>query len=108
MSSTEEVHVKVVKSIESAAKAMSRARAHVEKAKASKGGRDKVVSKASEVSRSLLGPSRHVVNLLAGHGALFPPCKQVSKSLAVRISSRAKPFRYRKKREILTHRLRRR
>jgi hypothetical protein len=87
MSFTEEIHVKVVQSIETAAKVMSKARATVEKAKVSKGGRDKVVSKASAISSSLLAPSRQVVKMLAGHGALFPPCKQVSKSLAVSISS---------------------
>lgn len=89
MSFTEEIHVKVVQSIETAVKVMSKARANVEKTKASKGGRGNVVSKASAISSSLLAPSRQVAKMLAGHGALFPPCKQVSKSLAVSISSRA-------------------
>ena len=80
---TEEVHVKVVQSIQVAAKAMSKARATVEKAKSSKRGQNMVVSKASGISSSLLAPSRHVAKLLAGHGAVFPPCKKVSKSLAV-------------------------
>ena len=62
------------------------ARANVEMAKSSKEDRNKVVAKASEVVGPLLAPSRHVVNLLSGLGALFPPCKQVSHSLAVSVS----------------------
>ena len=84
---TEEIHVKVVQSIQGAAKAMSKARATVEKAKGSKRGQNMVVSKASGISGSLLAPSRQVVKLLAGHGAVFPPCKKVSKSLTVCIPS---------------------
>jgi len=83
MSYTEGIHVKVVQSIQDAAKAMSKARATVEKAKGSKRGQNMVVFRASGISTSLLAPSRQVVKLLAEHGAVFPPCKQLSKSLAV-------------------------
>jgi len=65
---------------------MSMARANVEMAKSSNANRNKVVAKASEVVGSLLAPSRHVVDLLSGLGALYPPCKQVSNSLAVSVS----------------------
>jgi hypothetical protein len=84
------VHRKVIQSIDGAGKAMSTARANVETAKSSKEGRNKVVAKASEVVGALLTPGRHVVGLLSGLGALFPPCKQVSSALAVSVSSR--PF----------------
>ena len=78
------VHQKAIRSIDDADKAMSAARADLEKAKASKEDRNKVVPRANEVAAALLAPSRQVVQLLAGHGVLFPPCKQVSKSLSVR------------------------
>ena len=64
---------------------MSMARANVEMAKSSHANRNKVVAKASEVVGPLLAPSRHVVDLLSGLGALYPPCKQVSNSLAVSV-----------------------
>ncbi|KAF8483416.1 hypothetical protein DFH94DRAFT_309695 [Russula ochroleuca] len=79
------VHRKVIQSIDGAGKAMSTARANVETAKSSKEGRNKVVAKASEVVGALLTPGRHVVGLLSGLGALFPPCKQVSSALAALI-----------------------
>jgi hypothetical protein len=66
---------------------MSTARADVEKAKVSKADQNKVVSKASETVGALLAPGRHIVNFLGGLSALFPPCKQVSNALAVRVSS---------------------
>jgi hypothetical protein len=66
---------------------MSVVHANVERAKASKEDRNKVVAEASEVVGPLLAPSRHVVKLLSGLGALFPPCKQVSSALAVSVSS---------------------
>jgi hypothetical protein len=62
---------------------MSVARANVESAKSSKEDQNKVVAKANQVVGALLTPSRHVVNLLSELGALFPPCKQVSSTLAV-------------------------
>ena len=65
---------------------MSTARANVQAAKSSKEDQNKVVAKANEVVGALLTPSRHVASLLSGLGALFPPCKQVGNSLAVRIS----------------------
>ena len=80
---TDVVHQKAIQSFDDADKAMTAARADIEKAKVSKEDRNKVVSKANEVAAALLAPGRHVVNLLAGHGVLFPPCKQVSKSLSV-------------------------
>jgi hypothetical protein len=67
---------------------MSMARANVQMAKSSKEDQNKVVAKAGEVAGALLGPGRHVVGLLSGLGALFPPCKQVSSALAVSVSSR--------------------
>ena len=66
---------------------MSVVRPNVESAISSKEDRNKVVAKANEVVGALLTPSRHVVNLLRGLGALFPPCKQVSSTLAVSVSS---------------------
>jgi hypothetical protein len=84
---TDVVHQKAIQSIEDAEKAMSKARGDLEKAKASKEDRNNVVSKANEVASTLLAPGRHAVHLLAGHGVLFPPCKDVSKALAVRVSS---------------------
>jgi hypothetical protein len=65
---------------------MSKARASVEKAQASKENRDKVVSKASEVVNALLEPASQVANLLDGIGGMFPPCKVASNTLAVRTS----------------------
>jgi hypothetical protein len=58
-------------------------------AKSSKEDRNKAVAKAGEVvGPALLAPSRHVIKLLRGlGGTLFPPCKQVSSSLAVSFSS---------------------
>jgi len=82
---TDVVHQKAIQSIDDADKAMSMARADLERAKVSKEDRNAVVSMANEVAAALLAPSRQVVHLLAGHGVLFPPCKQVSKSLSVRI-----------------------
>jgi hypothetical protein len=66
---------------------MSTARANVQAAKSSKEDQNKAVAKANEVVGALLAPGRHVASLLSGLGALFPPCKQVGNSLAVRISS---------------------
>jgi hypothetical protein len=67
---------------------MSVARANVESAESSKKDRNKAVTKASEVlGPLLLAPSRHVVKLLSGLGALSPSCKQVSSTLAVSVSS---------------------
>ncbi len=65
---------------------MSVARETVEKAKSSKSDRNQVVSKANTVVGALLVPSRHVIRLLSGLGALFPPFKQVSNTLAVSVS----------------------
>ena len=75
----------MTESIEYADVAMSKARAGVEKARASKENRQKVVSKASEIVNALLEPASQVANLLDGIGALFPPCKVASNTLAVRI-----------------------
>lgn len=66
---------------------MSKARTSVEKARASKENRQKVVSKASEIVNALLEPATQVANLLDGIGALFPPCKIASNTLAVRAIS---------------------
>jgi hypothetical protein len=66
---------------------MSVARADVESAKSSKKDQNKVVAKANQVVGALLTPGRYVVNLLSELGALFPPCKQVSSTLAVSVSS---------------------
>lgn len=63
---------------------MSKARTSVEKAQASNDNRHKVVSKASEIVNALLEPASQVANLLDGIGALFPPCKVASNTLAVR------------------------
>ena len=82
------VHQKTIQSIYDADMAMSAARADLERAKASKEDRNKVVLMANQVAAALLAPSRQVVQLLAGHGVLFPPCQQVSKALSVRASTR--------------------
>lgn len=66
---------------------MSKARTSVEKAQASKENRQKVVSKASEIVKALLDPALQVADLLDGIGALFPPCKITSNTLAVRATS---------------------
>jgi hypothetical protein len=81
------VHRKAIQSIDAAGKAMSVARANVESAKSSKKDQNMVVAKANGVVGALLMPSRHVVQLLNGLGALFPPCKHVSITLAVSIFS---------------------
>ncbi|KAH9994636.1 hypothetical protein BJV77DRAFT_1066635 [Russula vinacea] len=47
-----------------------------------KDNRHKVVSKASEIVNALLEPASQVANLLDGIGALFPPCKVASNTLA--------------------------
>jgi hypothetical protein len=67
---------------------MSVARATIEVA-SSKEDRKKAVARAGKVVGPLLVPSRHVVKLLSGLDALFPLCKQVSKTLAVSVSSLA-------------------
>ena len=85
------VHQKVIQSIDDADKVMSMARADLEKARASKEDRNKVVPRANGVAAALMAPSLQVVQLLAGHGVLFPPCKQVSKSLSVRGSNSFDP-----------------
>lgn len=79
----------MTESIEYAEVAMSKARTSVEKARASKENRQKVVSKASEIVNALLEPASQVANLLDGIGALFPPCKIASNTLAVRAISAA-------------------
>lgn len=79
-----EVYQNVTESIEYAEEAMSKARTSVEKAQTSKESRRKVVSKASEIVNALLEPASQVANLLDGIGALFPPCKVASNTLAVR------------------------
>jgi hypothetical protein len=66
---------------------MSKARTSVEKARTSKENRQKVISKASEIVNALLEPASQVANLLDGIGALFPPCKVASNTLAVRVIS---------------------
>ena len=66
---------------------MSAARPNLELAKSSKEHQNKVVAKANEVVGTLFTPSHHVVHLLRGLGPLFPPCKQVSSTLAVSVSS---------------------
>jgi len=81
------IHQKVIVSIEAAEKAMSTARPKIEKAKTSKEDRNNVVSKGSEVVGALLAPGRQVVDFLGALGSLFPPCKQVSNALAVRVSA---------------------
>jgi hypothetical protein len=65
---------------------MSAARPNLELAKSSKEHQNKVVAKANEVVGALFTPSHHVINLLRGLGALFPPCKQVGSTLAVSVS----------------------
>ena len=71
---------------------MSVARANVEMAKSPE-DRQKAVAKAGEVVGPLLAPSRHVVKLTSGLGALFLPCKQVGNALAVSVSCRVLAFR---------------
>lgn len=66
---------------------MSKTRTSVEKARASKENRQKVVSKASEIVNALLEPASQVANVLDGIGAFFPPCKVASNTLAVRAIS---------------------
>ena len=66
---------------------MSKTRTSVEKARASKENRQKVVSKASEIVNALLEPASQVANLLDGLAAMFPPCKIASNTLAVRAIS---------------------
>jgi hypothetical protein len=79
------IYRKAIESIDAAGKAMSVARANVEMAKSPK-DRQKAVAKAGgEVVGPLLAPSRHVVKLLSGLGALFLPCKQVGNALAVSV-----------------------
>ena len=87
VSFSDAVHQKTIQSIYEADIAMSAARADLERAKASKEDRNKVILLANQVAAALLAPSRQVVQLLAGHGVLFPPCKQVSKALSVRVST---------------------
>jgi len=82
-----EVYQNVTESIEYAETAMTKARTNVEKARASKENRNKVVSKASEVVNALLEPASQVANLLDGIGAFFPPCKLASNTLSVRAVS---------------------
>ena len=78
----------MIQSISAAANAMSEARSHIDNARFSKEGRIRAVAMASGiVVDPLLAPSRHVVDLLSGLSVLFPPCKQVSSTLAVRVSS---------------------
>ena len=84
------IHRKAIQSIDAAGQAMAVARANVELAKSSKEDRNKVVAKANEVVGALLIPGRHVVNLLSGLSALFPPCKQLSSTFAV--SAPFRPF----------------
>lgn len=81
----------MTESIEYAEAAMSKARTSVEKAQASKENRRKVVSKASEIVNALLEPASQVANLLDGIGALFPPCKVASNTLAVRAFTATSP-----------------
>jgi len=83
ISFTDAISQKVILSIEAAENAMSTARPKIEKAKASKEDRNNVVSKASEVVGALLAPGRQVVDFLGALGPVFPPCKQVSNTLAV-------------------------
>jgi hypothetical protein len=78
---------KAIKSIDDAGKAMSVTRAKVEKAKSSKKGQNEVVAKANRVVGPLLKPSRHVLSLLSGLGAKYPPCKQLGSIFAVSVSS---------------------
>jgi hypothetical protein len=83
----DEVYHSVTESIEYAEATMSKARTSVEKARASKENRNKVVSKASEIVNALLEPASQVANLLDGIGAMFPPCKVASNILAVSVVS---------------------
>ena len=89
MPSPDEVYQRVTQSIEYAEASMAKTRTSVEKARASKENRNKVVSKASEIVNVLLEPASQVVNLLDGIGALFPPCKLAGNILAVRAISAA-------------------
>lgn len=67
---------------------MSKARTSVEKAKASKDNRNKIVSKASGIVNALLEPASQVANLLNGLGGLFAPCGVAGNMLKVRIQRR--------------------
>ncbi|KLO11799.1 hypothetical protein SCHPADRAFT_455148 [Schizopora paradoxa] len=72
--SIDEVYKNASKSIEDAEMFMSKAKPGIEKAKASKDGRKKIVSKASEVVNALLEPASKVADLLKFVGNFYPPC----------------------------------
>ncbi|KAI0320000.1 hypothetical protein OF83DRAFT_1107436 [Amylostereum chailletii] len=71
-----------MKSIEYAESTMSRTKVVLDKTKATKDARSKAVSKASSIVSALLDPALQVANLLDGVGAMFPPCKVASNTLA--------------------------
>ena len=71
------------KSIEDAELFMSKAKPGIEKAKASKDGRNKIVSKASDVVNALLEPASKVADLLKFVGNFYPPCSAAGSVLQV-------------------------
>ena len=82
--SLEQCFKQATRSIEDAEAVMASTKTLVEKAKASKDGRNKIVSKASDIVNALLEPASQVANLLNGLGAFFPPCGVAGSVLQVR------------------------
>ena len=66
---------------------MSKAKPGIEKAKASKDGRKKIVSKAGEVVNALLEPASKVADLLKFVGNFYPPCTAAGSILQVSAST---------------------
>ncbi|KAI0031330.1 hypothetical protein K488DRAFT_71494 [Vararia minispora EC-137] len=71
----------VAKSLEYAQSMMAKTQTSLAKAQADKEGRNKVISKASDIVNALLDPALQVANLLDGLGGFFPPCKVTSNTL---------------------------
>lgn len=63
---------------------MSKAKPGIERAKASKENRSKVVSKASEVVNAVLEPASKVADLLKFVGNFYPACGTAGSILQVR------------------------
>ncbi|KLO11793.1 hypothetical protein SCHPADRAFT_891325 [Schizopora paradoxa] len=70
----DELFKKASRSIADAETFMSKAKPGIERAKASKENRNKVVAKASEVVNALLEPASKVADLLKFVGTFYPPC----------------------------------
>ncbi len=80
----DEMFKNAARSIADAESFMSKAKPGIEKAKASKEGRSKVVSKAGEVVNALLEPASKVADLLKFVGNFYPPCGIAGGILQVR------------------------